>query len=243
MKAALLGAIAVCSIGMGAGNAHAADVSRGWATGNGATYVEELEPLAEAAARGAGAGTKPGFNVFGYGRASGASSVEEAIGLLEMLSPSPSAVYMVAVVVVADGGSYSVGYVLAGRRVPETTVPAPETARPVAQPLVNSTPVETTVKPAQVNTASVTETTVGEPDEPVRDAVPASVTATSVPSTDVSGTSDTVGGETKSAPVLAEIRTPDTGISMRTMVSFIAGSVFGQLLVGTILRNRRRRRI
>lgn len=234
MKATLLGVIAVCSIAFG-GHAHAADGAYGWATSNGATYAEELTPLAEAIAKGERAVSLSGYVIFATGRASGASSSEEAIAMLGMLGSAPAAGYLVAVGTYFDGAMYAVGYVVAGKSIPETTTAPIKSPRPAS-------PETTIPDPSVAREVNETETSVPGAVDPGSDATETVATSTTLVETTEgavvkTGTQDPTGGDTNGANVLAEVKPQQTNASSFA-VSILVGMLSG-LLGSRIARKRR----
>jgi len=103
------------------------DAVRGWATSNGATWMPELEPSAQAVARGATKLTLPQGSVSPWAKGtSGFATLDEA---LASLGPAPTS-GLVAAYAYADGATWNAGYVsiaeVVQTTVAPTTIPAPD---------------------------------------------------------------------------------------------------------------------
>lgn len=130
------------------------DVVRAWATSNGAAWMAELEPAAQAVARGSTTLSLPQGSVSPWARGMfGYATLDEA---LASLGPAPTS-GLVAAYAYMNGTTWNAGYVsiaevvnmtVAPPSIPDTTVPRETTETTVA--VVNE--VSTTV--AEISTTS-----------------------------------------------------------------------------------------
>lgn len=138
------------------------DVVRGWATSNGATWMPELEPAAQAVARGSTKLTLPAGSVSPWAVGMfGFSTLDEA---LASLGPAPVS-GMVAAYAYADGATWNAGYVsiaeVVQTTVAPTTIPTPGSSKDTTETTVEEVrEVSTTV--AEVSTTSTVPAAEGD---------------------------------------------------------------------------------
>jgi len=155
-----------------------------------------------------------------------------------MLTPAPSAGYLVAVSTYFDGATYSAGYVIAGKSIPETTVNAVQSKQPASP--------ETTAKPepAVVKAESGTESSITDTAERASDATETTSTSTTMVEPtkgDVLAASvdDATGGDTNGANVLTEVKPTNTNEIPTDVLTVLFGVLLG-LLGSRIARSWRR---
>lgn len=160
------------------------DAVRGWATSNGATWMPELEPSAQAVARGTTKLTLPQGSVSPWARGVfGFATLDEA---LASLGPAPTG-GLVAAYAYADGATWNAGYVSVAEVVLTTVAPATIPASTATgatsktpSPVVNE--VSTTVAEATITTVAEVLTTSTVPtvedDEFILNKAPTQVAVT-----------------------------------------------------------------
>jgi len=135
------------------------DVVRGWATSSGATWMPELEPVAQAIARGSTKITLPAGSVSPWAIGMfGFSTLDEA---LASLGPAPVN-GLVAAYAYVDGATWNAGYVsiaeVVQTTVPPTSIPTPGTPKDTTETTVEEVrEVSTTVEEVREVSTTVAE--------------------------------------------------------------------------------------